>query len=165
VFATLRSHDSAMPPTNRASLVLPLLVTLVSTPACIAEPALTVDESELGTTPDEELTPGSLCTDEHPDFDGYRYAEQVPHCRRSVSSSRKNRVYAAYGVPPEERSGYEVDHRISLALGGDNSMTNLWPLLDEDARRKARLEQQLYLDLLHGEITQADAIATILSWQ
>jgi hypothetical protein len=137
----------------------------VSATACTVAPALGVDESELGTTPDEELTPGSLCTDEHPDFDGYRYAEQIPHCRRSVSSSRKNRVYAAYGIPPEERSGYEVDHRISLALGGDNSMTNLWPLLDDDARRKARLEQQLYWELVNGEITQAHAIGVILNWQ
>jgi hypothetical protein len=138
-----------------------VFVALLSTAACTVEsPTFGVDESAL-----EDMTPGSLCTDQDNDFDGYRYAEQIAHCRRAVSTSKKNRVYAAYGIPASERSAYEIDHRISLALGGDNSTANLWPLLDADARRKARVEQQLYLDLRDGEITQAEAIEVILGWQ
>lgn len=149
--------------------LIPLLAMLASASACSValdeDPHLGVDDSALGTAPDEELTPGTLCTDQHPDFDGYRYAEQIPHCRRNVSTSRKNRVYAEYGIPAEERGAYEIDHRISLAIGGDNSMTNLWPLIDAEARRKARVEEQLYLDLRDGTITQAEAIDVILHWQ
>jgi hypothetical protein len=36
-------------------------------------------------------------------------------------------VFAAYGVPYAQRGGYELDHLISLELGGDNAEANLWP--------------------------------------
>ncbi len=137
---------------------------LSSTAACAIDDAnVSVTRSALEANPD--LTPGSLCTDQDRDFDGYRYDEQIAHCRRNVSTSLKKRVYVAYGIPAEDRAGYEVDHRISLFAGGDNSIANLWPLPDEDARRKAGVEEQLYLQLRAGDITQAEVIESLLSWQ
>ncbi len=45
---------------------------------------------------------------------------------RSVSSDEKAAVYQRYGIP-NEPGKHEVDHFISLELGGSNMVTNLWP--------------------------------------
>jgi hypothetical protein len=45
---------------------------------------------------------------------------------RSVSSDEKAAVYQRYGIP-NEPGKHEVDHHISLELGGSNMVTNLWP--------------------------------------
>jgi hypothetical protein len=39
----------------------------------------------------------------------------------------KRKVYAEYGITHHEPSEFEVDHLISLELGGSNSIRNLWP--------------------------------------
>lgn len=138
---------------------------LSSTAACTFDDDANVSVAYSAIEANPDLTPGSLCTDQDRDFDGYRYEEQIAHCRRNVSSSLKKRVYVAYGIPAADRSGYEVDHRISLFAGGDNSFANLWPLPDEDARRKAGVEEQLYLQLRASEITQGEVIDALLNWQ
>jgi len=46
---------------------------------------------------------------------------------RHVSSSTKRRVYAEYGIASRKPFEYEVDHLVSLELGGSNSIANLWP--------------------------------------
>ena len=45
---------------------------------------------------------------------------------RAVSSDEKAAVYQRYGIP-NEPGKHEVDHFISLELGGSNMVTNLWP--------------------------------------
>lgn len=45
---------------------------------------------------------------------------------RNVSESKKDHVYELYGIQ-RVPGQYEVDHLISLQLGGTNSMRNLWP--------------------------------------
>jgi hypothetical protein len=45
---------------------------------------------------------------------------------RAVSSDEKAAVYQRYGIP-NETGKHEVDHFISLELGGSNMVTNLWP--------------------------------------
>jgi len=45
---------------------------------------------------------------------------------RNVSSDEKAAVYRQYGIP-NEPGKHEVDHFISLELGGSNRVTNLWP--------------------------------------
>jgi hypothetical protein len=45
---------------------------------------------------------------------------------RAVSSNEKAAVYQRYGIP-NETGKHEVDHHISLELGGSNMVTNLWP--------------------------------------
>lgn len=45
---------------------------------------------------------------------------------RSVSSDEKAAVYQRYGIP-NEPGKHEVDHFISLEIGGSNMITNLWP--------------------------------------
>jgi hypothetical protein len=50
---------------------------------------------------------------------------------RNVPQSEKNRVYAEYGIIRHTTNEYEVDHLISLELGGSNSIANLWPELND----------------------------------
>jgi hypothetical protein len=46
---------------------------------------------------------------------------------RNVSSAVKKKVYTEYGITSHKRREYEVDHLISLELGGSNDISNLWP--------------------------------------
>ena len=50
------------------------------------------------------------------------YASSV----RDVPDSEKEAVYARYGIPHVPYQ-HEVDHLVSLELGGSNAITNLWP--------------------------------------
>jgi hypothetical protein len=77
--------------------------------------------------PDHQLTPGAtvdiplktLCTP------GYTAQPGVRH----VTDSTKRKVFAEYGLDPDkiDTSKYEIDHLISLELGGSNDIKNLWP--------------------------------------
>ena len=51
------------------------------------------------------------------------YARSV----RNVPTSEKNQVYAEYGKTRHAPGQYEVDHLVSLELGGSNNIANLWP--------------------------------------
>ncbi|GHO85355.1 HNH endonuclease signature motif containing protein [Dictyobacter formicarum] len=73
---------------------------------------------------DKQCTPGAIFPD--------ATARQI--CRsgysksvRNVPVSVKNQVYAEYGITHHSTGQYEVDHLISLELGGSNDIANLWP--------------------------------------
>lgn len=78
---------------------------------------------------------------------------------RKVSTSTKRAVYARYHVTP--RSGaFEVDHLISLELGGSNDIANLWPqpyFGRLNAHDKDRLENQLHARVCRGEVALDEA--------
>jgi hypothetical protein len=80
---------------------------------------------------------------------------------RNVPSSVKRAVYQTYGItnPPSHR--YEVDHLISLELGGSNSARNLWPESYEtepwNAHAKDVLENELHRRICAGELDLATA--------
>lgn len=46
---------------------------------------------------------------------------------RDVPVQEKDAVYAAYGIASHTPGQYEVDHLVSLELGGSNDISNLWP--------------------------------------
>lgn len=46
---------------------------------------------------------------------------------RNVSLREKDAIYAEYGIRTHATGQYEVDHLISLELGGSNDPANLWP--------------------------------------
>jgi hypothetical protein len=74
--------------------------------------------------PDSACTPGAIFPDATKDqicVPGYSSSV------RNVSSSTKDAVFAEYGITTHEPGQYEVDHLISLELGGSNSIANLWP--------------------------------------
>ena len=46
---------------------------------------------------------------------------------RNVPESVKNQVYHMYGIYEHKPYEYEVDHLVSLEIGGSNEIANLWP--------------------------------------
>jgi hypothetical protein len=75
-----------------------------------------------GSLNDIDKTPGDVRT-----TDKETICTQSTKTIRSVSQSTKKQAYASYGVPWECRHWFEVDHLVSLELGGSNAITNLWP--------------------------------------
>ena len=118
-------------------------------------------------TPDYSYTPGHLCSPSDPNFKEYRYAEHIPYCNRNVTQQMKVTIGQHYGVPQSDWNGYEFDHLIPLAVGGDSSIDNLWPQphgTPDGSDGKDRLENQLYLQMRDGTITQAEAVKQIYGW-
>jgi hypothetical protein len=78
---------------------------------------------------------------------------------RNVPSSEKQDVYARYGVA-DVPYAHEVDHLVSLELGGSNALTNLWPEPYRGrwgARTKDTLENRLHDLVCAGRIALAHA--------
>jgi hypothetical protein len=79
---------------------------------------------------------------------------------RNVPAPEKAKVYAEYGIKTHRPGQYEVDHLISLELGGSNDIRNLWPQSYTgvwNAHLKDRLENELHRRVLAGTITLVDA--------
>ncbi len=87
---------------------------------------------------------------------------------RNVSSDEKAAVYRRYGIP-NEPGKHEVDHFISLELGGSNMLTNLWPepYVTPDApnkigaHEKDTVENALHAEVCAGRMTLQQAQETI----
>lgn len=74
---------------------------------------------------------------------------------RNVPSALKRRVFAAYGIIPKPGQ-FEVDHLISLELGGSNAFENLWPqpfFGSPNAHDKDRLENKLHQLVCSGKVS------------
>lgn len=80
---------------------------------------------------------------------------------RSVPSSVRAQVFAEYGQV-DKPNKWEVDHLISLELGGDNSLQNLWPQPLGQARQKDITENRLHKEVCDQTITLAEAQAEVL---
>ena len=79
------------------------------------------------------------------------YAKSV----RNVPESEKDQVYAEYGITSHQTGEFEVDHLISLELGGSNDITNLWPEAAEPKpgfHEKDKVENYLHKQLCNGSI-------------
>jgi hypothetical protein len=111
-----------------------------------------------GPLPDADCTPGAhfkyatrakVCTN--------RYAKSV----RNVSAKTKDAVYAAYGISRHfNGSTGDVDHLVSLELGGSNSRYNLFPeaaVPVPGSHEKDRLENKLHVEVCAGRVTLATA--------
>ncbi|MBI3558443.1 MAG: hypothetical protein HY074_19410 [Deltaproteobacteria bacterium] len=117
------------------------------------------------TRPDSQLTPGVLCTEDNKDFVEYRYAEQIPYCKRNVPHEEKLKVAAAYGgIPQSEWPKYEFDHLIPLAAGGASDIGNIWPQPLAEAHEKDKVEEEVYEAMKNGTMTQAEAVQKIQDW-
>lgn len=87
---------------------------LLSTAALAADPLL----------PDAGMTPGVVRT--------YGSVQTLVATKtgtvRNVSEKEKRAVFVEYfGAVPAKPGNYEIDHLISLELGGSNDIKNLWP--------------------------------------
>ncbi len=102
--------------------------------------------------PDPKLTPGDVLDVTLADIQVVGYSAKV----RNVPVAVKRQVYASYGIGHWEKGEYEVDHLISLSLGGSNSVKNLWPqsYLTEpwNAHTKDQLEYKLLKLVRSGQV-------------
>jgi hypothetical protein len=109
------------------------------------------------TLPDPRLTPGATLAVTPEDFCEPGYSAKV----RDVPASLKKKVYAAYGITQRGRGEFEVDHLISLQLGGSNSIQNLWPqsYLTQpwNAHVKDALENRLHSEICSGKLDMKTA--------
>ncbi len=80
--------------------------------------------------PDKSVTPGDV----DPSLTADKLCDPKFHTGtvRAVTEAMKKQVFAEYGVvcgkgKSRPCSEFEIDHDISLELGGSNSIKNLWP--------------------------------------
>jgi hypothetical protein len=77
----------------------------------------------------------------------------------------KLRLMRAYGVGGKSPSAYELDHLISLELGGAPSdPRNLWPESHGNSFKKDGLENSLKHKICAGQISLATAQRRIVKW-
>jgi hypothetical protein len=109
-----------------------------------------------GSLPDPDCTPGSVFTVTAERVCASGYAKSA----RDVSSSLKRQVYAEYGILTHGPNEYEVDHLISLELGGSNDIANLWPesaVPNPGFHEKDKVENFLHDQVCKGKISLEDA--------
>ena len=108
-------------------------------------------------TPDPVKTPGDVLTSDPKIICKSGYTQTV----RNVPQSLKNQVYKNYGITSRAAGEFEVDHLISLELGGSNSIKNLWPesykTMPLNAHIKDKIENKLHALACAGTITFTDA--------
>jgi hypothetical protein len=109
--------------------------------------------------PDPDATPGAALTTDAATVCAPGYARTV----RNVPTSVKEQVYAEYGITSHVPYQYEIDHDISLELGGSNDVSNLWPEPNDKARgnTKDELEDKLHALVCNGSLSLTDAQAAI----
>jgi hypothetical protein len=69
---------------------------------------------------------------------------------RDVTEEEKNQVYAEYGITSHRTGEYEVDHLVSLELGGSNDIANLWP--EAASPRPGFHEKDQVENFLHDQV-------------
>lgn len=110
------------------------------------------DQANAPLLPDPKLTPGATLPVTTGDICVSGYSQKV----RNVPVSVKQQAYAEYGITSHKPGEYEVDHLISLELGGSNSLKNLWPqsYLTQpwNAHVKDALENELHAEVCSGKI-------------
>jgi hypothetical protein len=78
-----------------------------------------------------------------------------------VSRETKELAYRLYGITSRAPGEYEVDHLISLELGGSNAIQNLWPesFLTQplNAHVKDELENKLHSLVCDGKVPLEEA--------
>jgi hypothetical protein len=86
---------------------------------------------------------------------------------RNVPDSVKMSVKTDYGMTAacESYGSCEIDHLISLELGGSNEKINLWPEPDLTFHDKDKLENLLHTMVCKGQITLPEAQKEIIDWQ
>jgi hypothetical protein len=117
------------------------------TEGCVAHDAL----------PDSACTPGDVLPNVTADqICQPGYAKSV----RNVPTSEKDQVYAEYDISSHHAGEYEVDHLVSLELGGSNDISNLWPELADPRpgfHEKDKVENYLHDQVCSGAMSLADA--------
>ncbi len=149
------SPTQAAAPSGSATGTAP--ATAAATPPPLGQRTKTEGCVINGPLPDPACTPGAVfpnVTKEQICKPGY--AKSV----RNVPESEKNQVYAEYGIAHHKAGEYEVDHLVSLELGGSNEIANLWPEAASPTpgfHQKDRFENYLHDQVCSGAISLEEA--------
>lgn len=79
---------------------------------------------------------------------------------RNVTTDEKHQVYEEYGIATHTHGQYEIDHLVSLELGGSNDIANLWPEAADPSpgfHQKDSLENTLHAEVCNATITLQQA--------
>jgi hypothetical protein len=118
--------------------------------------ALSAAAADLPIRPDPNLTPGAILTTDAATVCQPGYSKSVRH----TSGKLKASIYREYGLD-RAVSHFEVDHLISLELGGADVAANLWPqsydTLPWNAHVKDKLENRLHALVCAGTLSLQQA--------
>lgn len=106
--------------------------------------------------PNPALTPGAVRTTSIADVCPHAHTAAI---RKGLTAATKREVFRRYGVT-QTRDAYELDHLVSLELGGSNDVANLWPQAYHgrlNAHDKDALENQLHALVCAGRLELAEA--------
>ncbi|SRR5258706_1425315 len=128
--------------------------------AVLGEQTKTTGCAVNGPFPDTECTPGAVFQDVSvKQICTPGYSASV----RNVPVSEKNQVYAEYGILTHSKGDYEVDHMISLELGGSNDISNLWP--EASSPNPGFHEKDEVENYLHDEVCNQNISLTLAQQQ
>jgi hypothetical protein len=135
-----RAHRSSSVARHRSSTAAPALGHATKSTGCrsrglLPDPACTLGAIFAGATVSQICTPG--------------YSRSV----RNVPESLKPSVYAEYGIASHVPGSYEVDHLVSLELGGNNGVANLWPQGSPGYHEKDGIENRLHDAVCAGTVS------------
>ena len=105
---------------------------------------------------DSACTPGAVLTTDTKVICVSGYTKTV----RNVTTSTKKKVFKEYEIPWSLHSNYEVDHLISLEVGGSNDISNLWPesySIKNGSLIKDAFENHLHKEVCNGKVSLSDA--------
>lgn len=118
--------------------------------------------------PNPELTPGAIDPDATASVicvRGYTSGQNSKgNLVRDVPASVKTAIFKRYGIDPKSDK-FEIDHLISLELGGSNDPNNLWPqsytTTPFNAHVKDALEDRLHALVCSGKVDLREAQSAI----
>lgn len=112
-----------------------------------------------GALPDPACTPGAILP-EHTEAVICAPSFRTGPTRKLLSKAVWQSAFDEYGVTAHTARTYEVDHLISLELGGSNDIANLWPELADPRpgyHEKDLVENYLHAQVCNGALTLPEA--------
>ena len=138
---------------NNTSALKTFEVSPVVTQSVLGQQTKTTNCIIHGPYPDTNCTPGAVFSTVTKDqICQPGYSKSV----RNVSLDEKHQIYDEYGIYSHTAGQYEVDHLISLELGGSNDIANLWPEAAEPKpgyHEKDKVENYLHDQVCKGFIS------------
>ena len=119
-----------------------------------------------GRLPDPHCTPGSVDpaitqADIGSTICRSGYTAKVRPPSSQTGKAKYDVAYPAYGIPSGDTS--ELDHLVSLELGGSNDITNLWPEVGSLPNPKDKVENALHRAVCEGKVSLRAAQRAIAS--
>ncbi len=134
-----------------------------SQPAVLGKPTKSSNCVAVNGVQDKACTPGAIFTDATAkEICVPGYSASV----RNVSIDTKDQVYAMYNIRTHFTGQYEIDHLISLQLGGSNDIANLWPEIADPRpgfHEKDRIENYLHKQVCDGKMSLQKAQELIVT--